>query len=102
MRSKEEIGMLKIHFNTQELVAGLPPPFQTFMQHLQSLEYADAPNYDQICALMEELIDANSDGRFDWEVDTNPRAVSDLSITAGANDADADDKKWGGCGGGDC
>ena len=46
LKDKEEIGLLKIHFNSAELVRDLPPPYLTFMQHLQSLDYLDRPDYD--------------------------------------------------------
>jgi tau tubulin kinase len=35
LKDKEEIGLLKIHFNSPELVKDLPPPYLTFMLHLQ-------------------------------------------------------------------
>lgn len=35
LKDKEEIGLLKIHFNSPELVRDLPPSYLTFMQHLQ-------------------------------------------------------------------
>lgn len=35
LKDKEEIGLLKIHFNSAELVRDLPPPYLSFMQHLQ-------------------------------------------------------------------
>ncbi len=35
LKDKEEIGLLKIHFNSPELVRDLPPSYLTFMHHLQ-------------------------------------------------------------------
>jgi hypothetical protein len=49
VRDKDAVGEMKRKYLGTELVADLPPEFLTFMQHLQSLDYADRPDYKVGC-----------------------------------------------------
>lgn len=68
LKDKEEIGLLKIHFNSAELVRDLPPPYLTFMQHLQSLDYLDRPDYAFLIRLLDQLGGGIAEHTpYDWE-----------------------------------
>lgn len=52
------IGTMKQEWNTPELVKGLPPEFLTIMDHIQSLSFNDAPDYDYIKSLLLSALTA--------------------------------------------
>ena len=56
--------------NTPQLVADLPQEFLYFMQHLQTLRYADRPNYAFLHGLLSDLfhkLGGDENTPFDWE-----------------------------------
>eukprot|EP00292_Cryptomonas_paramecium_P008477 CAMPEP_0113708036 /NCGR_PEP_ID=MMETSP0038_2-20120614/28745_1 /TAXON_ID=2898 /ORGANISM="Cryptomonas paramecium" /LENGTH=275 /DNA_ID=CAMNT_0000633671 /DNA_START=175 /DNA_END=998 /DNA_ORIENTATION=- /assembly_acc=CAM_ASM_000170 len=55
LKDKEEIGLLKIHFNSPELVRDLPEAYATMMEHLQATDYYDRPDYDLFVDVLERL-----------------------------------------------
>ena len=68
LKDKEEIGLLKIHFNSAELVRDLPPTYLTFMQHLQSLDYLDRPDYEFLIRILDQLGGGIAEHTpYDWE-----------------------------------
>ena len=69
-KDKDLVGEMKIQCNTPDLVADLPHEFLLFMQHLQTLRYADRPNYSYLHSLMDDLfrkIGGDDATPFDWE-----------------------------------
>mmetsp|Transcript_28666 Transcript_28666/g.64960 ORF Transcript_28666/g.64960 Transcript_28666/m.64960 type:complete len:561 (-) Transcript_28666:245-1927(-) len=71
LKDKEEIGLLKIHFNSAELVRDLPPTYLSFMQHLQALDYLDCPDYDYLVQLLDQLGGGIAEQTaYDWEQET--------------------------------
>ena len=71
LKSKEEIGEMKKQYHNASLVAGLPPVFFTFMEHLLSLQYKDTPDYDYLISLVRQL-DARAELQpYDWEGDAS-------------------------------
>jgi len=70
IKDKDLVGEMKIQCNTPDLVADLPHEFLLFMQHLQTLRYADRPNYSYLHSLMDDLfrkIGGDDATPFDWE-----------------------------------
>ena len=65
------MGNMKIMYNTPELIRDLPEEFQLFMSHLQSLEYADRPDYAYLTSLLQRMYKAaggDENTTFDWDV----------------------------------
>jgi tau tubulin kinase len=85
LKDKDQIGEMKIKWNTPELVKDLPPQFLAFMKHMKSLNYADRPDYNYLQSLMQDLYhSAGGDEHtpFDWEL-----GPSSSSSTASSNAA---------------
>ena len=45
IKDKEQVGMMKEKYDHRLLLKHLPSDFRQFLEHLQSLEYADKPDY---------------------------------------------------------
>lgn len=64
---------MKIQYNNIHFVSDLPPEFSSFMEHLQTLQYQDKPDYDYLHSLLYNLyckLGGNENTAFDWEVKT--------------------------------
>jgi len=57
MKDKDQIGEMKIQSNTAELVKGLPAEYQGFMEHLQTLQYHEKPDYKFLFSLLQDMLD---------------------------------------------
>lgn len=71
LKDKDQIGDMKVKYNTPDLVKDLPPAFLAFMKHLKSLNYADRPDYNHLYTLLLDLYHAqgcDDHTPFDWEV----------------------------------
>jgi len=71
LKDKDQIGDMKVKYNTPDLVKDLPPQFLAFMKHLKSLNYSDRPDYNHLYNLLLEVYhQAGCDDNtpFDWEV----------------------------------
>ncbi|XP_049852271.1 probable serine/threonine-protein kinase DDB_G0292354 [Schistocerca gregaria] len=69
IKNRDDIRDTKIQLNTPELVSKLPPEFLEFMNHLQTLEFADRPNYEYfICAFERRLkrLEGGYPAVYDW------------------------------------
>jgi len=55
VKDKDQVGTMKIKYNTPELCRDLPKEFLLFMEHLQALKYEDRPNYAHLANLMRDL-----------------------------------------------
>ncbi|KYR01840.1 putative protein serine/threonine kinase [Tieghemostelium lacteum] len=84
LKDKDQIGDMKMKYNTPELVRDLPPQFSQFMKHLKSLNYEDRPNYVFLQSLLNECyvsLGLNESTPFDWEVATQAQSsTQNLSI----------------------
>lgn len=68
---QDQIGDMKVKYNTPDLVKDLPPQFLAFMKHLKNLNYADRPDYNHLYSLLLEVYHAqgcDDNTPFDWEV----------------------------------
>lgn len=71
LKDKDQIGDMKVKYNTPELVKDMPPQFLAFMKHLKSLNYADRPDYNHLYSLLLDLyhsVGCDDNTPFDWEV----------------------------------
>lgn len=71
LKDKDQIGDMKVKYNTPELVKDLPPQFLAFMKHLKSLQYADRPDYNHLYNILLDLYHSqgcDDHTPFDWEV----------------------------------
>jgi hypothetical protein len=48
---------MKLAYNNERLVKGLPEEFLKFMNHLKTLRYEDRPNYEYLTDLMKSKFD---------------------------------------------
>ena len=69
LKSKEDIGEMKKQYHNASLVAGLPPVFFSFMEHLMSLQYKDTPDYEYLISLVRQLDSRAEMQPYDWEGD---------------------------------
>jgi serine/threonine protein kinase len=70
VRDKDAVGEMKKKYLGPNLVADLPNEFLLFMQHLQSLKYADKPDYHYMTAILTHLyhkLGGDENTPFDWE-----------------------------------
>eukprot|EP01104_Vermistella_antarctica_P015649 TRINITY_DN5186_c1_g2_i1.p1 TRINITY_DN5186_c1_g2~~TRINITY_DN5186_c1_g2_i1.p1 ORF type:complete len:848 (-),score=214.51 TRINITY_DN5186_c1_g2_i1:44-2587(-) len=70
IKDKDQVGEMKTKCNTPDLVSELPTEFLVFMNHLQTLKYADRPDYRRIYNILHELytrIGGDDSTPFDWE-----------------------------------
>jgi tau tubulin kinase len=91
LKEKEQIGEMKIQYNNIHFVSDLPPEFSSFMEHLQTLQYQDKPDYDYLHSLLYNLyckLGGNENTAFDWEVKTQKIQINkiDSSLKPSIND----------------
>lgn len=87
IKDKDEVGEMKMRYNTPSLVADLPQEFSYFMQHLQTLHFADKPNYSFLHSLLNDLytrLGGDDSTPFDWErsfrpASSRPRPIPSLA-----------------------
>jgi len=71
LKDKDQIGEMKIKYNTPEIVKDLPPQFLAFMKHLKTLNYGDRPDYNYLQTILSDLyhsIGCDEHTPFDWEL----------------------------------
>jgi len=76
IKDKDKVGEMKIKYNSEELVAGLPPEFLEFMAHLQGLQYHSKPDYKFLINMFGDLykkLGGTDKTPFDWD---RPRTAS--------------------------
>ena len=71
MKDKSQVLALKKQYNNDSLISTLPNEFSLFMKHLQSLAYAQLPDYQYLRDLMKAICQENNyqlDDPYDWEM----------------------------------
>jgi tau tubulin kinase len=71
LKDKDQIGEMKIKYNTPEIVKDLPPQFLAFMKHLKTLNYGDRPDYNYLQTILSDLyhsLGCDEHTPFDWEL----------------------------------
>ncbi|KAI9355314.1 kinase-like domain-containing protein [Zopfochytrium polystomum] len=106
-KEKEKIGELKQKLTSPELIAGLHPSITAFYDHLCTLRYQDAPNYDYIYDLFSALLLSSgmpNNVSLDWVIPTSPTLPDEIpqllsnrqmdrldeNIVSGASDKNAE------------
>uniref|UniRef100_A0A2M3ZFH3 Putative serine/threonine protein kinase n=1 Tax=Anopheles braziliensis TaxID=58242 RepID=A0A2M3ZFH3_9DIPT len=70
IKDKEQVGMLKEKYDHRLLLKHLPSDFKYFLEHIQSLNYADKPDYTLLVCLFERCMKrrgVKETDPFDWE-----------------------------------
>nr|XP_034186999.1 tau-tubulin kinase homolog Asator isoform X2 [Osmia lignaria] len=70
IKDKEQVGLMKEKYDHRILLRYLPPEIRVFLEHIQSLEYADKPNYAMLAGLFERCMKRRGikmNDPYDWE-----------------------------------
>merc|ERR1711981_129456 len=79
IKDKEQVGIMKEKYDHRLLLKHLPPDFRQFLEHLQSLEYADKPDYAMLLGLFERTMKrrgVRDSDPFDWEKTATDNSTS--------------------------
>ncbi|KAI1309102.1 Tau-tubulin kinase 2 [Halotydeus destructor] len=75
IKDKEQVGQMKERYDHRLLLKHLPAEFRQFLEHIQTLGYYDAPDYDLLASIFERCIKRRGikleTDPFDWEVQAN-------------------------------
>lgn len=72
IKDKEQVGLMKEKYDHRLLLKHLPSELRQFLEHVQALEYADAPDYAMLTALLERCCKRRGirdQDPYDWEKD---------------------------------
>nr|XP_049707166.1 tau-tubulin kinase homolog Asator isoform X14 [Helicoverpa armigera] len=75
IKDKEQVGLMKEKYDHRLLLKHLPSELRQFLEHVQALEYADAPDYAMLAALLERCCKRRGirdTDPYDWEKDAVP------------------------------
>lgn len=81
VKDKEQVGLMKEKYDHRLLLKHLPSDLKQFLDHIQSLEYADKPDYQMLISLFERCMKrrgVKETDPFDWE---KPSAGDNVTIT---------------------
>ncbi|XP_044737816.1 tau-tubulin kinase homolog Asator isoform X2 [Chrysoperla carnea] len=70
VKDKEQVGLMKEKYDHRLLLKHLPSDLRQFLEHIQSLEYADKPDYQMLIALFERCMrrrGVKESDPYDWE-----------------------------------
>ena len=70
IKDKEQVGLMKENYDHKLLLKHLPTDLRVFLEHIQSLEYADQPDYSMLSSLFERCIQRRGiqiNDLYDWE-----------------------------------
>ncbi|XP_011495946.1 PREDICTED: uncharacterized protein LOC105360678 [Ceratosolen solmsi marchali] len=73
IKDKEQVGQMKENYDHKLLLKHLPSDLRIFLEHIQSLEYAEQPDYGMLAGLFERCIQRRgiqSSDPYDWEKPT--------------------------------
>ncbi|XP_026734737.1 tau-tubulin kinase homolog Asator [Trichoplusia ni] len=79
IKDKEQVGLMKEKYDHRLLLKHLPSELRQFLEHVQALEYADAPDYGMLGALLERCCKRRGirdTDPYDWEKDAQPAGPS--------------------------
>jgi len=99
LKDKDQIGDMKMKYNTPDLVKDLPPQFSQFMKHLKSLKYEDRPNYVFLQSLLSECYSSlgiPETMSLDWELASNGGANNSTQSMSSKNNNHANNNNHGG------
>ncbi|XP_017051372.1 tau-tubulin kinase homolog Asator isoform X2 [Drosophila ficusphila] len=85
IKDKEQVGLTKEKYDHRILLKHLPSDLKQFLEHIQSLTYADRPDYAMLIGLFERCMKrrgVKESDPYDWEkVDST--AISNINATTG-------------------
>lgn len=70
IKDKEQVGLMKEKYDHRLLLKHLPSDFKQFLEHIQSLSYADKPDYAMLASLFERCMKRRAikeSDPYDWE-----------------------------------
>ncbi|XP_021963759.1 tau-tubulin kinase homolog Asator isoform X2 [Folsomia candida] len=70
IKDKEQVGVIKEKYDHRLLLKHLPSDFKQFLDHIQSLEYSDKPDYSMLAGVFERCMKrrgVKETDPFDWE-----------------------------------
>ncbi|XP_071450606.1 tau-tubulin kinase homolog Asator isoform X2 [Hetaerina americana] len=70
IKDKEQVGLMKEKYDHRLLLKHLPSDLKQFLEHIQSLEYADKPDYAMLTGLFERCMKrrgVKESDPYDWE-----------------------------------
>lgn len=70
IKDKEQVGLMKEKYDHRLLLKHLPSDFKQFLEHIQSLSYADKPDYGMLASLFERCMKRRAikeTDPYDWE-----------------------------------
>lgn len=70
VKDKEQVGLMKEKYDHRLLLKHLPSDLKQFLDHIQSLEYADKPDYQMLISLFERCMKrrgVRETDPYDWE-----------------------------------
>ncbi|XP_018896748.2 tau-tubulin kinase homolog Asator isoform X2 [Bemisia tabaci] len=83
IKDKEQVGLMKEKYDHRLLLKHLPSDLRQFLEHIQSLGYADEPDYNMLAGLFERCMKrrgVKESDQYDWER-TMPITVHNLDET---------------------
>ncbi|KAJ9582731.1 hypothetical protein L9F63_022927, partial [Diploptera punctata] len=83
IKDKEQVGLMKEKYDHRLLLKHLPSDLRQFLDHIQSLEYADKPDYAMLIGLFERCMKrrgVKESDPYDWEKVPNVTSVTDNAI----------------------
>ncbi|XP_050530501.1 tau-tubulin kinase homolog Asator isoform X2 [Daktulosphaira vitifoliae] len=81
IKDKEQVGVMKENYDHRSLLKHLPSDLKQFLEHIQSLEYGDKPDYPMLTSLFERCMKrrgVKESDPFDWE---KPNEISQPAVT---------------------
>lgn len=87
IKDKEQVGLMKEKYDHRLLLKHLPSDLKQFLEHIQSLQYADKPDYEMLASILDRCLKrrgVKDTDAFDWEKSTliqenvhhNPKTAS--------------------------
>ncbi|XP_064602559.1 uncharacterized protein LOC135468308 [Liolophura sinensis] len=79
IKDKEQVGVMKEKYEHTQLLKHMPTEFKAFLEHIQTLDYFDKPDYALLHNLFEQCMrrkGIKDFDAFDWE-----KSGGDLSLT---------------------
>uniref|UniRef100_A0A1B6KQV4 Protein kinase domain-containing protein n=1 Tax=Graphocephala atropunctata TaxID=36148 RepID=A0A1B6KQV4_9HEMI len=70
IKDKEQVGLMKEKYDHRALLKHLPSDLRLFLEHIQSLEYSDKPDYAMLSLLLERCMKrrgVRESDPYDWE-----------------------------------
>ncbi|XP_055373380.1 uncharacterized protein DDB_G0283357 isoform X2 [Condylostylus longicornis] len=91
IKDKEQVGLMKEKYDHRLLLKHLPSDLKQFLEHIQSLTYADRPDYSMLASLFERCMKrrgVKESDPYDWEktdISSNANSVQGNNATQNKN-----------------